>query len=125
MSYQKNKKHNISVPMVYDWVRSTSCIQIKLPLTNSPEIIKTNTYHYHAISDGEKLVYTDKDELKEYGGKGILGSSEYSYVNLFINGMLQPPSLYDVQKGRLTLKSQDSPKQGVLIILQFIIIFKS
>lgn len=123
--YHKNKKHIISVPMVYDWVRSSSRIQIKIPLANNPEIVKTDTYHYHAISDGIKLIYTDEDELKEYGGKGILSPSEFSYVNLFINGMLQPPSLYNVQKGILTLKSQDIPKKGVLIILQFIIILKS
>ena len=47
---------------------------------------------------------------------------EVSYINLFINGILQPQPLYQVSTGQLTLLDNQPPSQGSSIILQFIII---
>lgn len=90
-----------------------------------PQILKTDTLQYVAISDGSKRIYTNRDGLTEYGNVEILNPNDVSYINLFINAMLQPPILYHVQEGLLVLKSEDVPKKGVPIILQFVTIFQS
>jgi hypothetical protein len=118
-----NNKHTVSVPMVYDWVRSTSTINIRVPFqcTNKNKgIAKVETYQYYATSDGIKSVYTNEDELKQYGSRGILDPATVSFINLFINGILQPPNQYIVELGRLTLTSGDVPEAGSPIILQFV-----
>ncbi|WP_249872159.1 DUF4183 domain-containing protein [Oceanobacillus saliphilus] len=53
--------------------------------------------------DGKSRIYTNEDELTEYGQCGILNPSEVSYYNLFVNGVLQPEILYDVKEGYLIL----------------------
>ncbi|HHW38555.1 MAG TPA: DUF4183 domain-containing protein [Bacillales bacterium] len=84
--------------------------------------LKVETFQYYATSDGEKKVFTDEDELPYYGKVGIIDPNNVSYTNLFINGILQPTSLYSLQKGSLTLNSIDPPIKGTPIILQFITI---
>ncbi|WP_199929720.1 DUF4183 domain-containing protein [Brevibacillus brevis] len=88
------------------------------PCPCTPGIIRTETYQYTAISDGVKNVYTNSDAVMPFSTSGILDPNEVSVVNLFINGMLQPPNLYVVQPGVLILS--DVPVQGVPLILQFI-----
>ena len=89
----------------------------------TPKILKAETLQYVTFSDGIKRMYTNKDGSTKYGNVGILDPNSVSYINLFINGMLQPPVLYQVKKGVLTLMSQDVPNKGVPIILQFIKIY--
>jgi Domain of unknown function (DUF4183) len=89
----------------------------------TPKILKAETLQYVTFSDGIKRIYTNKDGSTEYGNVGILDPNSVSYMNLFINGVLQPPILYQVNKGILALTSQDVPNQGVPIILQFIKIY--
>ncbi|PGL26413.1 DUF4183 domain-containing protein [Bacillus thuringiensis] len=84
-------------------------------------IITTNLLYY-TFSDGEKLIYTDADGIAQYGTTNILSPSEVSYINLFINGILQPQPFYEVSTGKLTLLDNQPPSQGSSIILQFIII---
>jgi hypothetical protein len=91
----------------------------------TPKILKADTLQYITYSDGIKRIYTDQDGLTGYGNTGILNPNSVSYMNLFINAMLQPSILYQVQEGLLVLTSQDVPKQGVPIILQFIMIYES
>lgn len=91
----------------------------------TPKILKADTLQYVTFSDGIKRVYTNQDGLMGYGNTGILDPNSVSYINLFINAMLQPPILYQVKEGILVLTSQDVPKQGVPIILQFIMIYES
>ncbi|WP_235867296.1 DUF4183 domain-containing protein [Priestia abyssalis] len=91
----------------------------------APKLLKADTLQYVTISDGVKRIYTNQDGLTGYGNTGILNPNSVSYINLFINAMLQPPILYQVQEGVLVLTSQDIPKQGVPIILQFIMIYES
>ncbi|MBB5325675.1 hypothetical protein HNQ34_002776 [Anoxybacillus tepidamans] len=116
------EKHIIAVPKVYDWINTTSAIQFRVTFQIPPQILQVDTYEYNAISDGVKTIYTNEDELKEYGNRGILDPNKVSFINLFINGMLQPKELYEVQEGMLILKSIDVPIKGVPITLQFITI---
>ncbi|WLD93416.1 DUF4183 domain-containing protein [Alkalihalobacillus sp. AL-G] len=88
----------------------------------SESILKVETYTYFALSDGRKRIYTDFDELTEYGKQGILDPDKVSYYNLYINGVLQPKLVYKIKKGSLNLESSDLPPIGAPIIIQFIII---
>ncbi|MGG5735585.1 MULTISPECIES: DUF4183 domain-containing protein [Bacillus cereus group] len=88
--------------------------------------ITTTNLLYYTFSDGEKLIYTDADAdadgIAQYGTTNILSPSEVSYINLFINGILQPQPFYEISTGKLTLLDNQPPSQGSSIILQFIII---
>ncbi|MBM7572161.1 DUF4183 domain-containing protein [Aquibacillus albus] len=121
----KNNKHKISTKRVYDWVNSTQTYNITIPLRSKKEALKAYTYQYWALSDGIKKVYTNEDEIKELGSDGILNPETVSYINLFINGLLQPPNTYYVEEGSLTLKTSDVPNKGVPIVLQFVSIYQS
>ena len=90
-----------------------------------PRPIQTTNLLYFALSDGQKRVYTNDDALAEYGITYILSPSEVSYINLFINGMLQPIVNYQVEKGKLALLTEDIPVKGTVIIIQFITIYQS
>lgn len=115
-----NKKHVVSVYKVYDSIQSTSVMQFKVKMDMTSKVIKTDTYQYNALSDGESFIYTNEDELKEYGNRGILDPKAVSYINLFINGLLQPPNTYEVKKGEMRLKTIDVPQKNTPITLQFI-----
>lgn len=116
------RKQTITVPKVYDWTSSTSTYSFHIPVSVNPQILKTEIYQYNALSDGVKKIYTNLDELTEYGDRGILNPQFISYINLFINGQLQPPNVYEVQEGILVLKTCDIPQKNVPIVLQFITI---
>lgn len=84
--------------------------------------IDVETSEYVTISDGIKKVYFNNDGINQFN---IIPSPfMISYFNLFINGMLQPPTFYNVEEGKLTLTTQDVPISGTYIILQSIIIKK-
>jgi hypothetical protein len=79
---------------------------------------------YVAISDGVRKIYTNVDKVPGYGHSDILNPNTVSYMNLFVNAMLQPPSLYQVHEGVLILLSEDVPLAGTPIMLQFIRIYQ-
>lgn len=85
-----------------------------------PVVLKVETHTYFAVSEGQKRKYTNRNGLKKYGEQKILSPEEFSYCNLFINGVLQPPIIYEVKEGVLYLKSSDLPAKGAPIILQFV-----
>jgi hypothetical protein len=89
---------------------------------NPINILKVKTFQYTAISDGIKRIYTNQDGVLKYGSSGILNPNSVSYINLFINGILQPNINYIVEQGKLTF-SNDLPLSGSPIILQFVIIY--
>lgn len=89
----------------------------------SPTILKVETYQYTTISDGIKRVYTNQDGIAAYDSSKILDPSKVSYINLFINGILQPPINYVVTPGTLRLTTNDLPYSGTIIILQFVIVY--
>lgn len=83
-------------------------------------ILKAENFHYNTISDGKKRIFTDCDGLKKYGDSVIPDPNEVSYVNLYINGVLQPKTNYRVKKGILELTTIDIPPKKAMIILEFI-----
>ncbi|MEH7175929.1 DUF4183 domain-containing protein, partial [Priestia megaterium] len=83
-------------------------------------VIPTTNLLYFTFSDGQKLEYLNSDGVPQYGDAKILSPNKVSYINLFINGILQPQSTYTVEEGKLTL--EESPSKDVPITLQFIII---
>ncbi|MCR6110785.1 DUF4183 domain-containing protein [Bacillus sp. A301a_S52] len=115
-------KHIVSASRVYDWVQSTSQITINMMPPQQKRIAKVKNYLYFAVADGVKSVYTNDDELKEYGDKGILDPEKVSYMNLYVNGILQPKNIYDVKKGVLLFLS-DVPIKNVPIILSFVTVY--
>jgi hypothetical protein len=86
------------------------------------QIMKVADWQYNAVSDGVKKRYTDGDEIREYGTRGIPSPCEVSYFNLYINGVLQPKVNYRVRKGLLELSTSDAPTKGTPIILESIAI---
>jgi len=90
------------------------------PGPSSP--ISTTNLLYFTFSDGQKLIYTNADGLAQSGTTQILSPNEVSYINLFINGIIQPQTVYLVQTGVLTLLTPIAPEAGVPITLQFILI---
>ncbi|WHY96708.1 DUF4183 domain-containing protein [Peribacillus simplex] len=95
------------------------------PVRENPDpanILKVKTFQYTAISDGIKRIYTNQDGVLKYGSSRILDPNSVSYINLFINGILQPNINYTVEQGKLTF-SNDIPLSGAPIILQFVIIY--
>ncbi|MBP2241813.1 hypothetical protein J2Z40_002385 [Cytobacillus eiseniae] len=120
------KEQVVCMPKVYDCVNTTTCVDLCFTLNCSPKVAKVakvDTYHYYALSDGVNHIYTNEDELKEYGDQGILAPETVSFINLFINGVLQSPTAYTVSKGCLQLKTSDVPQRNVPITLQFITIY--
>lgn len=97
-------------------------ITINVFPATTPGPIGVETVQYIAYSQEGKNVYTNSDALKQYGSNDILNPTEVSNINLFVNGVLQPPSIYEVDEGILRLKSSDLPPEGAPIILLFVIL---
>ena len=83
--------------------------------------LKAEVIEYNALSDGEKRVYTNSDNIKEYGGNGILDPCEVSCYNLYVNGVLQPKVDYVIKRGRLEFVTEDIPAKGQTILLRYIV----
>lgn len=83
-------------------------------------LLNADVYQYNTLSDGVKKIYTNDDELIQYGNRGILDPNEVSYFGLFVNGVLQPKANYEIQKGLLLLKTEDVPIKDSAIIISFI-----
>lgn len=88
-----------------------------------PRPIQTTNLLYFTLSDGEKRIYTDNDSLEQYSTTHILSPSEVSYINLFVNAVLQPTVNYQIEQGKLTLLTEDVPPKGAAITIQFITIY--
>ncbi|MFD2670290.1 DUF4183 domain-containing protein [Marinicrinis sediminis] len=80
--------------------------------------VEAKTFTYIAISDGEKMRYTSEDGLP--GHRTIYSPKQMTLINLFVNAVLQPSSLYHIQRGQLLLLSDEPPLAGSSIILQFV-----
>lgn len=81
---------------------------------------KIVSHEFFVISDGEKRVYAEEDALSEYGIQQIWSPLQIAYMNLFINGILQPKLNYEVTAGKIILRTEDVPAEGCPIILQMI-----
>lgn len=105
------------------------CTDLKLPslVYQYVQPAKVKIDEFVAVSDGRKKVYTNEDELDTYKNQGILCPTKVSYICLFINyiclfinGVLQPQSHYEVEEGKLILKTKNAPLRGSPIHLQMI-----
>lgn len=85
-----------------------------------PRILTSDNLIYFALGDGKKIVFTNSDAIQQLSTSEILSPQEYSYVNLFINGFLQPTVLYTLEKGCLILLTNEAPGVDVPVMLQFI-----
>lgn len=83
---------------------------------------KMMVIEYFAIADGITNIFTEIDGVKELGNQKILDPSKVSYMNLFINAVLQPKENYEVKKGMICLKTEDVPICGATVILQMFIV---
>ena len=83
-------------------------------------LLKAKIKLYYTVADGEQRIFYNRDAVSGYGAGRIPSPSETSFTNLFVNGVLQPQSLYRVNAGRLKLLSDDLPVKGTPIVAQFI-----
>lgn len=83
---------------------------------------KVSILEFYTVSDGRKKVYTIDDCLEHTGDRIIQSTSDVSFMNLFINGVLQPKVNYRIEEGKIILNTLDAPLQGSPIILQMITI---
>ena len=116
-AYEAGEGSDVIVSEPLDTVRMLS----RTCLIHGGGQIDAEAYQYTAISDGTKRIYTNEDELKQYGDEGILSPEEVSYYNLYVNGVLQPKVNYIITKGRLEFITEDLPTQGATIIIKYII----
>ncbi|WP_244305994.1 DUF4183 domain-containing protein [Bacillus cereus] len=93
-------------------------LAILLPPHNSVKNIM-----YHALAKQNQFIYTNADALTAYNSSNILSPTDVSYFNLFINGVIQPLTMYTVEAGKLTLLSEQTPVLHSPITLQFITIY--
>lgn len=120
-----NERQVFTARRITDYRKVITFVNLSIPLKVQPKKAKVDTYQYNAIALGDKKVYTNDDEMKEYGTRGILDPRDYSYANLFINGVLQPPPAYSISKGTLLLLTDDVPLNGSPIIIQFVTIYNT
>jgi hypothetical protein len=106
----------ISADRVFDSVFFKNKISLKCDKIR----LKADVYQYNALSDGNKKIYTNADELKEYGNKGILNPQKVSFYSLFVNGVLQPETNYKIKEGLLTLNTKNIPIKNSPIIIPFV-----
>ncbi|MGG0275233.1 DUF4183 domain-containing protein, partial [Bacillus rhizoplanae] len=85
-------------------------------------LVSVTNLMFFTVSDGKRLVYTNDDGLPQFGTTQILAPNLVSYMNLFINGIIQPQSSYNVQAGILTIFADEALPPGIPITLQFILI---
>ncbi|WP_236288824.1 DUF4183 domain-containing protein [Paenibacillus allorhizoplanae] len=111
-------------------IRKRKCLEttVRRPKKSKERVLKakygSKTYFFYAISDGDKRCYTDEDRTKGYGAQSIPDPKAVTFAQVFVNGVLQPSTLYQIDKGSLTLTSKDVPEKGVPIIVQSIRIYK-
>ncbi|AOH54685.1 hypothetical protein ABE28_010015 [Peribacillus muralis] len=79
-------------------------------------------YEFYAVANGCQRVFVEEDGITDIEKQVIPDPAKVSYMNLFINGVLQPHDNYTVEAGKLTLNTVDAPITGTPIILQTIII---
>lgn len=111
------KKVCLSVTQVFD----KCCLKNEIDITYQEDTVKADVYQYNALSDGIRHIYTNEDELNEYGDRGILDPYKVSYYALFINGVIQPRANYELKEGLLTLKTEDVPPKNAPITIRFVI----
>ena len=114
--------------------RDSGCVgsnaSLPKPFLRFP-VVKPETYRYRIPRSVElfefymqaranQRVYSYCDQVHEYENGKMPSSEEVSYMNLFINGVLQPAKNYEVVKDKLILKTIDLPLVNTILILQMV-----
>jgi len=89
-----------------------------------PKKLQTEISTFYAIADGQQKSFVDHNAIEGYNSSPIPDPQLISYTNLFVNGVLQPSSLYSQQSGEITLLTSDAPAKGTPVIAQFIRILR-
>ena len=105
----------LRVERVFDMI----CFRAKAVVSVETCLLYARVYQYSALARDGQWVFTDGDELTQYGNRGILDPQQVSFQQLFINGVLQPSINYVLEKGKLTLTTQDPPLTGAPVILRY------
>lgn len=111
LNKKRNNMNKLSSPHLTIPIIPSEEVRYRLPK-------KVKVYEYYSISDGHCRIYKEEDGIKELGKQVILDPNNVSYMNLFINGVLQPKENYDVQRGSIKLNTLDVPPKGAPVILQ-------
>lgn len=114
MSFRPGSDDGLPRPLLLPFPKLPSeSIYIKSPQ-------KVSTIEFYTVSDGRKKVYTIDDCLEHTGEPIIQSTADVSFMNLFINGVLQPKVNYRIEEGKIILNTIDAPLPGSPIILQMI-----
>ncbi len=95
--------------------RTCGALQACITLFYKRPPIRANVCQYNAIAQERQRVFTDADELTAYGSQGIPSPDDVSFCNVYVNGLLQPPVNYDMQRGNLCFKTEDLPAEGGVV----------
>lgn len=87
------------------------------------QLLRTRTYFYYALGNGEKKTFTNRDGMPGYRSK-IPNPRRVSLTHVFVDGLLQAPESYTVRTGRLRFRSRLAPADEARIIAEFIAIGK-
>lgn len=83
-------------------------------------LLRAAQNYYVAVGNGSQTVFTDADGLPQYGG-GILPPESVTFYRLFVNGVLQPKAVYELQEGRLRLT--EPPAEGRYLVLEAVSVY--
>ncbi|WP_285766999.1 DUF4183 domain-containing protein [Peribacillus sp. SI8-4] len=106
-----NEAEEIPKPMLFFPACSFTEVRSKIPK-------RIVVYEFYAVADGCQRVFVEEDGIADLVKQVIPDPAKVSYMNLFINGVLQPHENYTVKAGMLTLNTVDAPIKGTPIILQ-------
>lgn len=81
---------------------------------------KVELYEFYMCAKENQRIFTYCDQVKEYQNGNILSPEDVSYMNLFINGVLQPTKNYEIAQDKLILKTIDLPLEKTILILQMV-----
>ncbi|WP_416149877.1 DUF4183 domain-containing protein [Salipaludibacillus sp. HK11] len=84
--------------------------------SHNGEVLKGEIDFFHTSANGTAM---------EFPTKTLPTSDTVTFVDLFINGVLQPQENYKVTNGSLLLTTEIPPRKGVPIILQYVKISNS
>lgn len=81
--------------------------------------LRAEVDYYYALGDGSRREFTLEDALPGFGSQ-LPDPGRATLVNVFVDGMLQPPEAYRALPGMLRFVSRQSPPDQARIIAQFI-----
>ncbi|MCD1261495.1 DUF4183 domain-containing protein [Paenibacillus athensensis] len=89
-----------------------------------PTKLRTEISTFYAVADGQQKSFVDQNAVEGYSSSPIPDPQLLSYTNVFVNGVLQPASLYTQRSGEITLLTSDAPAKGTPVIAQFVRILR-